>query len=397
MMQIAVSQKPTTAVSPRCDHFTDTDRKTANIAQEHPQALPDKAELHHYIVIPAYQPDERLVTLVRDLHRESRNALEIVVIDDGSDASCRQVFETLGGEAIVLQHPVNRGKGAALKTAFSYIREQHTNGIVVTADADGQHTPEDILRVGADVGDHPKEMVLGKRTFTGNIPWKSRVGNHMTRKIFTWCSGHEIWDTQTGLRGFSTEYLSFLQRISGDRYEYEMNMLYEWVRAYPVRELPIQTIYLNENESSHFCPLKDGWRIYRNLLTYSLRKKLISFYKFCGVSLLSFGIDYVIYSACAAWLPLAGSIKLIAANTIARGISGLFNFEMNRRVVFQKEGNVLQSGVKYLLLAICIYLLSTTLISGIYTLTHFNVYILKLFVDFCLFLISWAVQKHFVF
>ena len=169
------------------------------------------------------------------------------------------------------------------------------------------------------------------------------------------------------------------------------------VRTYPVEELDIQTIYLNKNESSHFCPLKDGWRIYKNLLKYSLREKLISLFKFGGVSFLSFCIDYSIYSACAAFLPLADAVRLIVANTIARGISGVFNFEMNRRVVFQKKGNVLRSGVQYLILAVCIYLLSTTLISGIYTLTHFNVYILKLFVDFCLFLISWAVQKHFIF
>ncbi len=362
-----------------------------------PGTLSKETQLHRYVVIPAYQPDERLVTLVRALHRESRNHLEIVVVDDGSDASCQHIFEALGGDAIVLQHSENRGKGAALKTAFSYIRKQCTRGIVVTADADGQHTPEDILRVGYYVEEHPKEMALGKRTFKGNIPWKSRVGNCLTKKLFAWCSGHEIQDTQTGLRGFSTESRSFLQEISGERYEYEMNMLYDWVQTYPVQELDIQTIYLNKNESSHFCPLKDGWRIYRNLLKHTLREKLISFCKFSGVSLLSFCIDYGIYSACAAFLPLEDAVRLIVANTIARGISGIFNFEMNRRVVFQKKGNVLRSGVQYLVLAICIYLLSTTLISGIYTLTHFNVYILKLFVDFCLFLISWAVQKHFIF
>ena len=361
------------------------------------KALSGVDELHRYVVIPAYQPDERLVTLVRALHRESRNHLEIVVVDDGSDAACKPVFEALGGDALVLPHLVNQGKGAALKTAFSYIRAQRTRGVVVTADADGQHTPEDILRVGYYVEEHPEKMALGKRTFKGNIPWKSRVGNRLTQKIFAWCSGHEIQDTQTGLRGFATEYMPFLQNISGDRYEYEMNMLYEWVRTYPVEELPIQTIYLNKNESSHFCPLKDGWRIYKNLLKYSLREKLISLFKFGGVSFLSFCIDYSIYSACATFLPLADAVRLIVANTIARGISGVFNFEMNRRVVFQKKGNVLRSGVQYLILAVCIYLLSTTLISGIYSLTHFNVYILKLFVDFCLFLISWAVQKHFIF
>lgn len=360
-------------------------------------ALSGEAQLHRYVVIPAYQPDEGLVTLVRALHRESRNHLEIVVVDDGSDASCQHIFAALGVDALVLQHPCNRGKGAALKTAFSYIWKQRTRGVVVTADADGQHTPEDILRIGYYAEKHPKEMALGKRNFRGDIPWKSRVGNHLTTKIFAWCSGHSVQDTQTGLRAFATEYLSFLQGISGERYEYEMNMLYDWVQTYPVQELDIQTIYLNKNESSHFCPLKDGWRIYRNLLKHTLREKLISFCKFSGVSFLSFCIDYGIYSACAAFLPLEDAVRLIVANTVARGISGIFNFEMNRRVVFQKKGNVLRSGVQYLILAICIYLLSTTLISGIYTLTHFNVYILKLFVDFCLFLISWAVQKHFIF
>lgn len=83
-----------------------------------PGTLSKETQLHRYVVIPAYQPDERLVTLVRALHRESRNHLEIVVVDDGSDASCQHIFEALGGDAIVLQHSENRGKGAALKTAF---------------------------------------------------------------------------------------------------------------------------------------------------------------------------------------------------------------------------------------------------------------------------------------
>ena len=162
-----------------------TDDKQVVVLQETLSgALSNEAQLHRYVVIPAYQPDERLVTLVRTLHRESRNRLEIVVVDDGSDASCQRIFEALGGDAIVLQHPENRGKGAALKTGFSYIREQRIRGVVVTADADGQHTPEDILRLEYYVEKYPKEMALGKRTFKGNIPWKSRVGNRLTRKLF---------------------------------------------------------------------------------------------------------------------------------------------------------------------------------------------------------------------
>ena len=238
-----------TAVSPTLDDFgntgttINTNVNAANMEQHHAlsKALSGTDELHRYIVIPAYQPDERLVTLVRALHRESRNPLEIVVIDDGSDASCKPVFEALGGDALVLPHLVNQGKGAALKTAFSYIRAQRTRGVVVTADADGQHTPEDILRVGYYVEEHPEKMALGKRTFKGNIPWRSRVGNRLTQKLFAWCSGHKIQDTQTGLRGFATEYMPFLQNISGDRYEYEMNMLYEWVRTYYVADVELSS------------------------------------------------------------------------------------------------------------------------------------------------------------
>ena len=337
-----------------------------------------------YLVIPAYEPDQELIKLVEKAYHTGK--FEMIVVNDGSSEKYDEIFREVSRYAAVLKHEKNRGKGAALKTAYAYIRDQAITGIVVTADADGQHSLEDILSVAVYSENHPEALVLGQRTFRGNIPLKSRFGNLITRYIFWAQSQRKVEDTQTGLRAFSTVYLPFMMRVEGDRYEYEMNVLLFWAkRQYLIREIPIETIYRNGNRSSHFRPVQDAWRIYKDL------------FKFGGVSMLSFLMDYGIYSLLVALLPLTPGGNIVVANTAARCVSGTFNFEMNRRYVFRQKGQVVRSGIQYLFLAIGIYLLSTGGITVLYELTHVNPYLLKILVDAGLFFVSWYVQKHLIF
>ena len=337
-----------------------------------------------YLVIPAYEPDGRLIDLLRQAAETER--FRMIVVNDGSSRKYDMVFEEAEFYATVLNHLQNQGKGSALKTAFQYIQATGGRGCVVTADADGQHTLPDILSVAEYSQNHPGALVLGKRTFTGKIPVKSRLGNLITRQMFRIQSGQKIMDTQTGLRAFSTDEIPFMLNVTGERYEYEMNVLLFWAkRDVPIREIPIETIYLDNNRSSHFRPVQDAVLIYKDL------------FKFGGVSVLSFLLDYLIYGVMTALLPLAATLRIIAANTVARCISGGFNFEMNRRYVFEKKGEVAKSGAMYLLLAVCIYLLSTGSITFLYSVSHWNLYILKICVDLALFLVSWYVQKHVIF
>ena len=208
------------------------------------------------VLIPACQPDGKLVQVVEALRGDFPH---IVVVDDGS-AGCDETFAAIRNRVeALLVHPENRGKGAALKTGFAWIRE-HLPEIagVVTADADGQHTPEDIRRVAEATAGRKGGIVLGVRTFEGPVPFRSRWGNGWTRILFRLLTGLAIRDTQSGLRGIPAGMLDRMLALRGDRYEYETRMLADARRhALPPLQIPIKTVYLEGNRSSHYRPLRD--------------------------------------------------------------------------------------------------------------------------------------------
>lgn len=208
------------------------------------------------ILIPAYQPDAKLLGLVDALRAWFPH---IVVVDDGSTEG-RHVFDSIRDKVeALLVHPANRGKGAALKTGLAWMRA-HLPDIagVVTADADGQHTPEDIRRVAEATATRKGGIVLGVRTFEGPIPFRSRWGNGWTRILFRLLTGLAIRDTQSGLRGIPADMLGRMLALCGDRYEYETRMLVDARRhAQPPLQIPIKTVYLEGNRSSHYRPLRD--------------------------------------------------------------------------------------------------------------------------------------------
>ncbi len=219
------------------------------------------------VLIPAYEPDGKLLALLPALkERFSR----LVLVDDGSGPDYKPVFDAARPlvEAILV-HPENRGKGAALKTGFGYAAEYGAD--VVTADADGQHDPADIARVADALQDHRDGLVLGVRAFSSrDVPFRSRLGNGFTRWFFNALTGLHVTDTQTGLRGIPAPLLSRLLAIPGDRFEYEMVMLADARdHASPPFEVPIRTIYLDGNRSSHHRPLVDTYRILKSLVAWS--------------------------------------------------------------------------------------------------------------------------------
>lgn len=210
------------------------------------------------ILIPAYEPDDKLVRLVEALRPLGAH---LVVVDDGSvRPEARAAFAAVRERVdALLVHGVNRGKGAALRTGFAWIRDHLPEAeVVVTADADGQHTPTDIRRVAEAAFGHPQGLVLGVRQFSGHVPLRSRFGNAWSRMFFRLLTGLSVRDTQTGLRAVPRALLGRMLALPGDRYEYEMRMLVDARRhvAKPL-QVTIETVYLDGNRSSHFQPLRD--------------------------------------------------------------------------------------------------------------------------------------------
>ena len=198
------------------------------------------------VVIPSLAPDAALPDYVSALLE--RGFGRVVVVDDGSGPDYAAIFaalEVLEG-CKVLRHEVNQGKGRGLKTAFGYILGcPELEGIaVVTADADGQHSIEDVCRVALDALEQPDGLVLGARDLRqAHVPAKSKAGNRATSLAFRALYGPYLPDTQTGLRGFPYGLLAWCAEIKGERYEYEMNVLIRaaWEKV-PIRHVEIAAI-----------------------------------------------------------------------------------------------------------------------------------------------------------
>ena len=338
----------------------------------------------NYVVIPAYQPDNKLIKLVEKIHDKSD--FKILIIDDGSSPACQKIFDKASQYATILRHEVNQGKGHALKTAFQFIKEQNSYGTVVTADADGQHKIWDIFRTANKASENPNKLILGVRAFTGKVPLRSRFGNSLTKALFKLQTGVGVTDTQTGLRAFTTNLIPFMLKIEGKRYEYEMNMLLEATKEYEIVEVPIETVYINDNEGSHFRPIKDGLMIYKNI------------FKFALSSLSSFVVDYIVYAIAILFLPtVPTSFRIFLANGLARVTSSIFNYSTNKKLVFKNEDGLVKTGMGYFGLAVGLFVLDTLLIRLFYAVFGMNHLIVKIIVGILLFAVSWTVQKKFIF
>ncbi len=340
------------------------------------------------ILIPAYKPDEKLIGIINDLIEIKDDITDIVVIDDGSGKEFQPIFqnaEQLG--CLVIRHQINKGKGAGIKTGLGYAKQQDYQA-VVTADADGQHLAKDIIATLQTTVQNPNSLTLGVRN-TKQMPLRSKFGNRLTTMLFFLLYGCWLSDTQTGLRGVPSKYYDKFSKLSGDRYEYEMNMLIYCVKnAIPFEKCIIDTVYIEENKSSHFRGIKDGLKIYALIL------KQVSVYT-C-TSLVSTLIDYIIF-----WVCLYGfSSKLIFAVLISRAISSLVNYYLNSKIVFKAKGDakrkIKNMGKYYSTVGIIVVLnyLSIALLTKV---LRFNTTFAKVITDAVLYILSFKLQQHFVF
>ena len=334
-----------------------------------------------YVLIPAYQPDARLPRLILELHRADP-ATKIVVVDDGSGQKFSDIFEASAtAGAHVISYENNRGKGYALREGFTWIRDSAGNPqeCVVTADADGQHTLNDIFRVGRTCTD-TGTSVLGVREFVGHVPARSRIGNTATSALFWLATGWKLKDTQTGLRAFPVALLPALLEIQGDRYEYELRVLLHLAKfRQPVTQISIETIYEAGNPTSHFRPLQDSARIWAPLL------------KFAASSGVATVIDYVLVLLLNS---LAGALFFPVVT--ARLVSASVNFAMNRRV-FEATGVPLRrSALRYAALAVAVVAGSYTMLA-VLTGIGMPLWIAKIIADTTMYLVSYSAQSRYVF
>ena len=380
------------------------------------------------VIIPALDPDSRLTEYCDGLL--SAGIETIILIDDGSDDEHKKIFTGLSDRCLVYHHEHNMGKGRALKNAFALICEAagatteagataagssatapmpaliYEGTIepserakiladaecVVTADSDGQHSIEDVLQVAARTKQEGSALILGARDFdSDNVPFKSRKGNKITRRLFKILHGLDLKDTQTGLRGIPVSLLPVFMEGKGDRFEYELDMLVIAAREHiPVVEVPIETIYENANEGTHFRAVRDSISVYKILFG--------TFFKFLLTSLSSFVVDILVFRLMlAVFGGLGEGIRITLATAIARVISSVYNFLMNKNVVFLKEGELVRSALGYYALCVLQMLASAGLVILVHRMLPVPETYVKIIVDSCLFVISYQIQKRIVF
>ncbi len=352
------------------------------------------------VVLPSLDPDEKLTAVIDGLLEYGFT--DIILVNDGSKQENLHYFYDAAAahpEITLLHHEVNKGKGAALKNAFRWFLDNRPDGFgVVTVDGDNQHHPED-TRACCEHMLRTNHCVLGCRDFNqADVPARSSFGNKTTSMVFKVFCGMTISDTQTGLRALPREALETLVNVSGDRFEYETNMLLAFkTKAIPFDEVKIRTVYIEENKSSHFRVIHDSWRIYKLILAH--------FFRYTISSLVSAVVDTGAY-ALLSWI-CAGFLKgfalTAAAGIGARVISSLLNFFMNKQLVFKTNVDTKKAMLRYYCLALPQMAAQVLLTQGMYLIFSISTNavflrtVLYAVVMTVLYFLSYMIQQRWVF
>ena len=326
------------------------------------------------VLIPAYKPEDDLTDLVFQLRAKG---LTVVVVDDGSGDEYSAVFASVEEHATVVRCEQNGGKGAAIKHGLSFLQNNIVPPyLVITADADGQHHVEDILRVARLAEENPDALTIGARTISREMPTRNWFGNVYTKLAFFCATGKRVGDTQTGLRGFSDRAFPFMLRVRGKRYEYEMNVLMWWARSNSrIVEIPILTLYEEGNKNSHFKAVRDSIRIYWEII------------KFSAPSFLCFALDVTLFG-----LLYYLCLPFWAANTLARLPCALIHFFTLKTLITKHKVFTRISAPHYAAVAIAILALNTLLLWGMLALGMYAIWA-KVVVDVVMFFATFVLQR----
>lgn len=210
------------------------------------------------VVIPTYNNSETLASVVE----EAKSICPVViVVNDGSTDSTRDVLESIKGIEVIT-HSLNRGKGPAIGSGFARAAALGATH-VITIDSDGQHFPSEIVSLTEASEREPETLWIGARTFgCENMPGKNTFANKFSNFWFRVETGVKLEDTQSGFRCYPLAAVKGMTILSG-RYEWELEIIVRasW-RGVPVKNLPVNVYYPPPSERiSHFKPLRDFARI----------------------------------------------------------------------------------------------------------------------------------------
>jgi len=345
------------------------------------------------VIIPALNPNEKLIKLIKELHQDE-GLKTIVIVNDGSDSQHMDIFKQITNlsinNLIILKHQKNRGMGAALKTGFKYLQAHFTSlDGVATMDSDGQHIVSALNSCITKFNSNPSNLIIGVRHFTNEIPFRIQFGNIMTSRLVKLVTHQNISDTQTGLRIIPINYMIDLITFPGDRFEFEFDMLLQ-AKKYDIQvlEQPIPTIYIDGNSSSHFRVIRDSIAIYSRFL------------KFAASGLASFIVDIALFYIVLFIIGNHILNSILIATVVSRILSSIVNYTINHHLVFNHAGQ--KTLIKYGCLFVVQMFASgilTNALTVVFPSTNSQLMptLAKMIVDFILFIISYQIQRDFIF
>ena len=334
------------------------------------------------LIIPVYNPTKLFLQTLRDLQdtAETRQ-LSLIVVNDGSQKELALFrFPEMKGVTL-LSHPVNLGKGAAIKTALQYLqlnRPEVTHAL--TLDGDFQHRAKDVSTVLAV--NTAEQFVIGAREFsTENVPIRSYIGNQFTRFVLFLLSGKKLKDTQSGLRRYGRGFFTLISNIESNRFEFEMDVIMLALKTRQnVFSVGVGTSYIEGNRSSHFNPFFDSMRIYFVLLRYGLS------------SIAAAVLDIILFS-----LMIYSGVGKLPAHFISRTLGGAFNFVNNHRLVFRSRSDILASLLKYTFLLYLSGCCSYFLLTLMHDEYGMNLFSAKIIAELLMFSLNFLIQRIFIF
>lgn len=332
-------------------------------------------------VIPTYNPGSIVSSVISEV---SKNSDIVIVVDDGSDEENKKYIEQakIKENVKLITFPENRGKGHALIAGLREALKYHPD-YILTIDSDGQHNPKEITKFKQLISTEQYDLIIGMRKEIAEMPFRSKVGNVFTARLFNTFFRKHLYDTQSGFRVFSSNFAKdVISSITPGRFETEMKILIYAVESKRnIGTVTIETIYLDDNRASKFRPLQDSLRV------------LVPFSKYAGVAFASFLFDYTIFMI----MSYIFGVYYLFAHIISRICSGTFNFLANKHIVFKSRSKKLKEAVRYVSTVIFSLLSTALLLFCFVDLIGFPRAIAKPVAEFTMFLLNFVILNKFVF
>ncbi|MDC0192546.1 glycosyltransferase [Alphaproteobacteria bacterium] len=226
--------------------------------------------MHNFLIIPAFKPNKRLISLIKLLNKIGN--LKILVVNNGNDIKYNSFFEDLSQykntETTLVRN--NLGKGYGIKMGLQFIKNKDGNiNACIFADADGQHTFDDIVKIldYCNNNDITKKIIIGARQHNIYSPILNRVGNYFYNFFFNSKYQSRVNDCLSGLRAVSFRDIELLINIKENDFRFEVSTLKEYIKKkYNIIEIKVSSTYFKDKKS-HFLKFKDSIKLLKYIFS----------------------------------------------------------------------------------------------------------------------------------